>query len=371
MHFYKNAGEMGRKRKQNDLGLPERVYLRHGAFYYVHPGTGKWERIGTDLEEAKRRASLYRNADGTYGTMAYWYGLFLVDCKRRIGLPKKRRGISQRTYKDYKDAEPTLSAFFGKMLPHQVQGHHVAAYLDIGAADDRAVRANREISALSSCFTWLRRQPEASVPANPCFGIERNPEFKRERYVEHDEYQYIYKHSTSSMRAFMELVYRTLQRPEDIMEWTSANIVKKREPDGTIRKIIRNDQGKTGKIVDIAVTPELEAVLASVLPEGDIEAGPGYPLIHTLQGKPYTYDGLSSMLRRRVYRAAKDGKISAPFGFYDLKGKGATDMWLAGEKLEKIQVLCGHESVRTTEIYVKARWRGTVQPNQTRLAAVK
>lgn len=54
------------------------------------------------------------------------------------------------------------------------------------------------------------------------------------------------------------------------------------------------------------------------------------------------------------------------FGFYDMKGKGATDMWLAGIPLEQIQALCGHGSVKTTEIYVKSRWRGTVEPNQVR-----
>ena len=362
---------MGRKRKHNDLGLPPRVYLRHGAFYYVHPNTGKWERIGTDIEEAKRRASLYQNVDGSYGTMAYWIGLFLIACKQRVGLPKKRRGISQRTYDDYSTDAVPLKAYFGKMLPHQVQGHHIGAYLDMGAAADRAIRANREIAALSACFTWLRRQPEAALPANPCFGIERNPESKRDRYVEHDEYQYVYEASTASMQALMELIYRTLQRPEDIIEWTAANVVKKREPDGTIRKVIRNDQAKTGTIVDIAVTPELEAVLARVLPNENTLAGPGYRLIHTRHGKPYTYDGLSAMLRRRVYKGVKEGKLSAPFGFYDLKGKGATDMWLAGQQMEKIQVLCGHESVRTTEIYVKTRWRGTVEPNQTRTVAVQ
>ncbi|WP_328814353.1 tyrosine-type recombinase/integrase [Pelistega ratti] len=46
-----------------------------------------------------------------------------------------------------------------------------------------------------------------------------------------------------------------------------------------------------------------------------------------------------------------------------IKGKGATDMWLRGVPLEQIQVLCGHESIKTTEIYVKSRWIGTVMPN--------
>jgi len=35
--------------------------------------------------------------------------------------------------------------------------------------------------------------------------------------------------------------YRTLQRPEDIIEWSPKNIVRKREPDGNIRRVIRSD----------------------------------------------------------------------------------------------------------------------------------
>ena len=56
-----------------------------------------------------------------------------------------------------------------------------------------------------------------------------------------------------------------------------------------------------------------------------------------------------------------------PFGFYDMKGKGATDMWLSGVPLGLIQILCGHASITTTERYVKARWRGTVTPNKVAL----
>jgi hypothetical protein len=57
-------------------------------------------------------------------------------------------------------------------------------------------------------------------------------------------------------------------------------------------------------------------------------------LVHTQKGDPYAYDGLSAMLKR----AQKKAKV-ASFGFRDLKGKGATDMWLAGEPIERIQLL--------------------------------
>ena len=41
-------------------------------------------------------------------------------------------------------------------------------------------------------------------------------------------------------------------------------------------------------------------------------------------------------------------------GMYDLKGKGATGMMRSGVAIERIQHLLGHESVTTTEIYIKA-----------------
>ncbi|UUX97461.1 tyrosine-type recombinase/integrase [Aquabacterium sp. J223] len=96
----------------------------------------------------------------------------------------------------------------------------------------------------------------------------------------------------------------------------------------------------------------------------------GLTLVHRRDGKAYSYDGLCAMLKRRqadVRRehTAAGGPLAAmaPWGFYDMKGKGAIDMWQSGVPLEEIQVLCGHESVRTTEIYVKSRWRGAVAPN--------
>ena len=50
------------------------------------------------------------------------------------------------------------------------------------------------------------------------------------------------------------------------------------------------------------------------------------------------------------------------FGLYDLKGKAATDMFRAGVPLERIQHLLGHASIKTTEIYVKARLPDLVAP---------
>ncbi len=56
------------------------------------------------------------------------------------------------------------------------------------------------------------------------------------------------------------------------------------------------------------------------------------------------------------------------FGMYDLKGKGATDMLRSGVPIERIQQLLGHESVTTTEIYIKARLPDIAMPNMRQFA---
>lgn len=360
---------MGRTRKNNALGLPERVYVSHGAFYYAHR-SGKWERLGTDLAEAKRKGNLYNDPQSTYGTMAWYLDAFVVECEKRVA----RGAMANRTYEDYRrDVEP-LKPFFGKLTPASVEPRHVGTYLDIGADTGRAVRANRERACLSACFTWLIRTGEGSVKINPCHGVKRNKETPRERYVSHAEYQETRELATKQVRGLMDLIYRTLQRPEDVIAWTPANIINKREPDGTIRRVIRNHQGKTRATVDIAVTPDIDAILKDLHPSG-ASTGPGMTLIHTGHGEPYTYDGLCAMLRRYISKTEENkariaaGQKIVSFGFYDLKAKGATDMWLSGVPLEQIQALCGHDSITTTEIYVKCRWKATVEPNRVDASA--
>ena len=85
--------------------------------------------------------------------------------------------------------------------------------------------------------------------------------------------------------------------------------------------------------------------------------------VHTRVSKKYTYSGLATMFRRYVRKAEL-----SDFGMYDIKGKGATDMYRAGVPVERIQHLLGHESVTTTEIYLKARLPDVAMPNMRQMA---
>jgi len=359
---------MGRKRKSSDTGLEPRVYAKHGAYYYVHR-EGKWERLGTDMAEANQKARLFNDPDGEYGTLVYWLKMWLVHCQAKVAAGK----LAQRTLDDYTGAvkgtdkkNGALSIFFSPPLtPLDLDPDMVQDFLDTMAELGRPVPANREKAALSSCISWLIRTGKVpGLKVNPCLrasGIKRNPEAKRDRYVTHEEYRAVWAVAQTSVKLMMELTYRTLQRPEsDIITWTTGVLLTE---DGQRKLHFR--QGKTGKWMKVLLTAELDALIRQGL---GIITKLHQPIVRTRVGEAYSYDGLSAMLKRSIGKVnaqrKKLGLLPIPsFGFRDLKGKGATDMWLAGIPIEQIQQLCGHEDKTTTEIYVKQRWRETATAN--------
>lgn len=361
---------MGRRRKI-DGGMQPRVYQKAGVYYYVHAEKSRWERLGTDLAEANRKARIYNDPDALYGTLVYWLDRFLLDCDRRQAAGK----MAARTVEDYRNAivgtpiKPgALRLFFSPPItPHDLTPAMVQEFLAVNDELGRPVPANREKSCLSSAMSWLIRTGECpGLHVNPCLrasGIKRNPETPRDRYVTHDEYHEVYALASTSVRLLMELTYRTLQRPDsDIIHWTTQNIAS--TPDGIE---LRFTQHKTKQPLRIRPGQELAAMLRQAV--GGSVVRLKQHLVHTQSGEAYKdYDGISAMLRRYIIKAnearAARGIAAMPsFGFRDLKGKGATDMWLAGEPIETIQQLCGHKQKSTTEIYIKQRWRETLDAN--------
>lgn len=367
---------MGRRRKRDD-GLEPRVYYRHGAYHYAHRN-GPWEHLGRDKDAANRKARLYNDPDGRHGTMVYWLEMFLADCEARV----KAKLLAQRTLDDYRAAVGTeadpgpLRDYFTPdegdawMTPFDVTPDVVQDYLDAGA-EKRARRANLERACLSSCFGWLLRKKNCpGLMVNPCLrasGVQRNPEEARDRYVTDEEYLAVYEEAPRSVRLMMALTFATLQRPEsDIILWDSSIIVRRAGV-----KLLKFRQHKTGQEMLIEVTPEIDALLPA--DDGNVTRL-REPLVQRLDGKVYSYGGLYGMLQdaRTVANARRKArKLPAipSFGFRDLKGKGATDMWRTGVDIRKIQALCGHKNVQTTERYVKQRWREAVQPNTLKIGA--
>lgn len=333
----------GRPRKNPSQGLPKGVQLRSGTFYYTHR-SGKWQNLGKDSVEAfKIAAELNGQTRAVTGTMSAWFKKWKKEIDARVAA----KTLAPRTKKDYFQAIEMLDPFLGHMHPTLIESAHVKEYLDIGRDEDRPVRANREKAALSSCMSWMIERSLGGLKTNICLDVKRNPETRRTRYVSDQEYLKVYRFCSPVLRCWSELVYRTLQRPSDILSWTRSEHLVTGD-DG--RLYLRFRQGKTGTPVSIAASERLLGIFEALRLERERQKVKSDFLICTEQGLQYTLSGITS-----IWSRATEAAMVADFGIYDMKSKAATDMYLAGVPLETIQHLCGHASITTTEIYVKSR----------------
>ncbi len=357
---------MGRVRRTRK-DLPPRVYLKHSAYYFVYP-SGKWQRLAAIGQEREMRVAWanLEQSNASHGTVASLIDDYLCNYAASSKAP--------RTYKDNLKEAEYLKAFFGVMRPQDIQPRHIGAYLEENRVT-RSVRANREKALLSHIFTWAMRHPTwgCVIQHNPCKGVVRNKETKRIRIVDDNEYMAVYNLASPNVQRLMTLVYRTLQRPSDILKFGSNNIVN-RMVDGNMVEVLSFRQGKTGALVEIILTDDLRSALYGKSIElNDLTnlngaKSLGKVFILNRDGKPYCLSGIDSNYRRALNKYRKQKKLSTgfmpePFGIYDLKGKGATDMYQSGIALEYIQALAGHESVTTTEIYIKSRLNKPVVSN--------
>lgn len=366
---------VGRKRKDgNPLGLEKRVYWHHGQFIYRHR-SGEAEQLGTDLAKANERARLYNAPGVRFNTLGYWIDLYIADAKA-ARLHKK---LSPRTIADNEKEAEYLKDAFDEAFPLDLAKNPslIADYRDERSADGikdgkpvkgAPVRANRELSLLSSVYAWLIEKGHVpGLTVNPVKAIARNTERPKERYVEDEEFRAVYAIAQRSVCMAMDTVYQSLQRPDDVLGLGPDN-KKVQSVAGDITKILTLVQGKTGRTVNIEMVGEIESTIAMLTdPQSKVRRLSRY-LVHDLRGDRYTVGGIGAMIRRYCKKAGVKS-----FGLMDIRAKGATDMYLRGVPLEIIQQLMGHASVTTTEIYIK-RLLGTIRiakPNNRAVAGEK
>ncbi len=359
------------RRRANPLNLPPRVYFYRGQ-YRFDPKGEKPINLGPDLAEALKRHAVELQARqytaserDTVGWLLDWYIANI-----RIAAPDN----TERTIAEKTDMLPRLKAALGHIPLRLLRPFHVREYLDLGVAQGRAVRANREKAMLSHACTVA--VGKGWIDINPCLNVTRNKERRRERIISDDEMHAVLAKCSVPMRCLAWLIYRTLQRPGDIIKWTARdNVITK---DG--QTILRNRQGKTGKVVDIAVTPEIQALLDELRADREAAARrraaqkhydptaviditeATRPLIRSRFNQGFTEQGIKANWNKACQAAGV-----TDFGIYDMKSRGATDMYEDGVPIEQISHLCGHNSVTTTETYIKQHLRQTVQPNRRKV----
>ncbi|VXC69522.1 Site-specific recombinase XerD [Pseudomonas sp. 8Z] len=323
--------------RKKDRDLPAKVYRKHGAFYYVHQN--KWERIGSTLEEALEAYARKVAAASTGAGMPK-----LID----DALGEIKKTIKPNTLEQYEAAARRLKQILAEFEPHQLKSKHVAAIKN--SMSDTPNMANRVISFLRSvCAYGVEQQ---LMDSNPCVGIRRFEEKKRDRYLTDAELAAILAVSTENMRVIYLMAYLTAQRINDVLSIKLADITE----EGIAFK-----QQKSDKRLIVAMTPDIKDVIArtKALPR----SARGLTLFTTKRTcKPVIYETVKQQFKKAAMRAGvKDATL------HDLRAKSITDAKKQGHDPQK---LAGHSSARMTERYIRLREIDVAQgPTLAKIAA--
>ena len=341
---------MGRRRK-TDRHLPRRVVRQHGAFYFLRPyrdADGKhrnrWEHLGRSEADMWRAYAEIDIPDEPLSTLGA-----IMDRYVREWLETR----AEATRVDYLHALSFLRPVFGDVHPAAVKSAHCYQY-QAKRAKRAPVRANREIAVLQSVFKFAIRL--GVVDRNPVAGVERLPEWPRERMPEAWEIAEFLVDAPALLRAYVPIKVLTGLRQGDMLALRRDQLTD----DGIMIRA-----GKTGKRYLIEWSDELRAAVDLAV------AGRTIPSVYVFAtsthrggGKPgqrYTGSGFRSIWQRQMRKTLKRGRLRESFTEHDLRAHTATELERL-EGLRRVQDLLDHASERTSKIYTRAKEPRRVRP---------
>jgi integrase len=230
---------MGRRRKI-DKHLPQRMYERRGAYYFVDK-SGRWLPLGRDYALAMAEYGRLSGPSTPCSTMQH-----VVDRYRIHVLPQK----AASTQKDQAVELTRLASVFGLMRPDEITTQHVYQYLDERSATPTAAR--HEVSLLHHLFKKAIRWGAGTK--NPASGVEMPKTSPRDRYVKDNEFEAVYELAGASTKVAMHFALLTGLRLGDILRLNRDSLL---------------DQGmfvptsKTGKGLSFEYTDELHRAIKS------------------------------------------------------------------------------------------------------------
>ncbi len=333
---------MGRHRNEAD-GLPERVALYHGAYYYRQKN-GPKIHLGRDrsLALVKHAALLQQKLPAGGGLITHYIDRFLAET-----LPL----AAPSTHRDLMRQFGNLRRAFGDMRPEQVEPTHIYEYMDRRAQPNEElgwkgapVQANREVSQLSQLFRRLIKW--GVVKANPCRDVDRFTEFARARAPAIDELEEFKAVASPVIQLYIDFKLMTGLRVGDILDLPRIPIEAEgfEVEYGKSRRLNRTTGKREGKRKLYVITPELREVIRQ------IHALPGRPditqaLFSTRKGKAYTRQGFRNLFQYHAQKAWKKGV--APFRDHDIRATVASlDPVNARARL-------GHSKQSTTDRYLR------------------
>lgn len=355
---------MNRKRKKNK-GLPRRVYLKHGAYYFVSlepmrcPKTGivkKWIRLA---DESDGESKMLTALGALLGSPVLLEGSMPYVCAEfKAHKLTSYEHETQATYKRYLDV---IAEAFEAFQAAQVTTKDCADFLrDRFKATPNT--AQKYTALMSKLFKYVigelgLRQDNpidqldlSNYKTTRRTVLPTHEQIKRIRdagmmsKARKDNGKQLPTASGPMFACIIDMSYLLWARAIDIRMLKESQI-----ENGRIRITPSKTQKTSGKMVDITVTPAIQCVIDRAR---DIKKK--YQIISqylfpTQKGTPYAKSGLSSMWDRAKERIGMTDDVV----FKDIRALGATDAARRGDDRKDIQTRLVHTSSKTTDIYIK------------------
>ncbi|TWI69013.1 phage integrase family protein [Pseudoduganella lurida] len=371
---------MNRTRKTN-RGLPRRVYVNHGAYFFVpseptidprkkKAGPKKWIKLCTvDDGEAAMLAALATilgNPVNAEGTMPWCCSEF----KSRM-----LREYTPKTAGVYSSYLETIAEVFAEFHATQVTTKDWADFLRAKYAD-KANTAKKLTALAGKLFRFIIGDLGLRQD-NPIDQLDMSGYRTRARTVlaGHEQVAAIREaalvgsHGKQTPNGPMfvclvDMAYLCWQRAQDIRTLQESQIHP--SPAGLVGGHVAFIPSKTkltsGMAVDVTITPAIARVIERARAEKrrrQVVSSYLFPATTNKNvGHPFLKGSLVEMWERARDRAVEKAKAEGrEFGplitFRDLRALGATDAAASGEEHAEIQKRLAHTSGKTTNIYIK------------------
>jgi integrase len=355
-----------KKRTVSDDRLPGRVYPKDGAFYWfpkekvedrpswiflcrIEEGETK---MLARLSEEMAHADAIKAGKGKGNIPTH------VDDYIKIKAPQiadssrdeweRQGGLFKKAFRDWNVEDADAAAISDFLTDNWTGKLH----------SQRTMRA-----WISGFFGWCI-VPRRLVKSNPCKELKLKKPKKRKVYIPDDHFLMIRdalmigddgkKTPTGPMmQCFVDLCYLCLQRSTEIRYLRKPNI-----GDGRIHFEPTKTEDSSGEVVDLEITPEIQAVLDRA---AKLEPISEY-IIRDKEGKPKTDAAVRDCWNDAKRRA---GLADKRYTVKDILAKAMTDAEKQGYTKEQLRIARAHTSVETTEIYLKDK---QIPVSQVRIA---
>lgn len=266
---------------------------------------------------------------------------FLAEAKRKrreSTYYEYERHFRQEGLREGTTTEGAVLAAFGRARVSEVTAHQVSALH--ASYDDRPYAGNRLLALLSVFFGWCERRGYRAVGTNPCRGIERYPEQKRERFLSPDEMRRLGEAlrtaqtegaTPAAVAAIRFLSLSGFREMEALsLRWDAIDFE---------RRTITLEISKTGR----SVRP-LSAAGLSLLSEQPREVGNPYVF-------PGKQPGSHLVEVRNVWNRVRELAGLESLRMHDLRHSVASVAASSGASLPLIGAVLGHRDVRSTHRY--------------------